>query len=225
RPGSAPLLTDGNIFSKDATKRAPRCVYTINGSIWKPERGDITEKEDLVSRLKKDDQDALGDAIALYSRLVASVVRWALGDFRGTADAEALTADVFLALWENRKRLSEGHLKGFLTVTARNTARSWLRRKRPEEACDPEDLIKLSDEEAEGLEDESVRRMIVEKLLGSLDPETRRIFAYYYFYGLTAEETAAATGINPSTVKSRLVRGRRKLRDLMKEMGDETDEE
>ena len=43
------------------------------------------------------------------------------------SDAEELTSDVFIALWNHADNLSDGSLKAYLGVTARNMAISRLR--------------------------------------------------------------------------------------------------
>ena len=62
--------------------------------------------------------------------------------------------------------------------------------------------------------DEAVRSAVEE-----LDPADRELFLRFYYLGQTVEEIAAVTGRNPSTLKSRLRRGREKLKRDLTEKG------
>ena len=52
-----------------------------------------------------------------------------------------------------------------------------------------------------------------------LSPEDRELFFRFYFLDQTTEEISLVTGQNSSTLRSRLRRGRQKLKELLQETG------
>ena len=74
-------------------------------------------------------------------------------------DWEELTADVFLAAWENRRKLQPEKVKGWLAVTMRNRCINRLRALREELPLE-EDLLTLSaDSPQRALEDQEAARL------------------------------------------------------------------
>ena len=55
----------------------------------------------------------------------------------------------------------------------------------------------------------------VRRAVFSLPPPDKEIFLRHYYYAQTVREVAAAMGLNESTVKTRLRRGRDKLKQLL----------
>ena len=71
---------------------------------------------------------------------------------------------------------------------------------------------------AEAVE-QAERAELIRALLNGLPPQDRAIFLRHYYYGQTAADIGAALAMPPSTVKVRLHRGRRKLKELLMERG------
>ncbi len=166
----------------------------------------------LLERLRRQDQDALDELTARYRSYVCTVLSNMLRGVGGWADVEELCADVFLALWQHAGEVREGSLKPWLGTVARNRAKSWLRARREL----PMDLDELDlPDDSPGLEDEAIRKDLaaaVRRAVDSLRPKDREIFLRYYFYLQPAETIAAELGLAPSSVRSRLSRGRELLR-------------
>ena len=137
-------------------------------------------------------------------------------------DWEELTADVFLAAWENRRKLQPEKVKGWLAVAMRNRCINRLRALREEELPLEEDWLALEPDRrpgpAEAVE-QAERAELIRALLNGLPPQDRAIFLRHYYYGQTAADIGAALAMPPSTVKVRLHRGRRKLKELLMERG------
>ena len=67
-------------------------------------------EEQLIKALRRGDPSALEELLDRYTPYVSSVIARIL---RGRqADVEELTADVFLAAWDNRDKLRPGQMKG-----------------------------------------------------------------------------------------------------------------
>ena len=175
----------------------------------------MTEKQ-LIKELARGELSALEELIRRYTPYVSSVAARIL---RGRqADVEELTADVFLAAWENRDRLRPGKVKSYLGAIARNRAFNLLRADRVSLPLE-DDVLLL---EADGPEKELDRRetaRIVNQALSRLDRPQRELFVRHYYYGQTVQEAALAMGVNLSTAKTWLRRGRETLKTILKKEG------
>lgn len=172
----------------------------------------------LVKWLKKDDSEALAVIIEKYSAYVSAVIINKLGSFAVNEDIEELASDVFFSLWANRKKLKSPHLRGWLGTAARNRAISHLRSLGVPETVE-EDIIIVSDDTAAALAEHNERRRILAEALDSLDPSDREIFVRYYYHEQTTSAIAEALNIPAATVKTKLFRGRAKLRSILEKEG------
>lgn len=173
-------------------------------------------EEQLVKALRRGDLSALEELVDHYTPYVSSVISRIL---RGRqADVEELTADVFLAAWDNRAKLRPGQVKGYLGAIARNRAFNLLRADR--ESLPLEDDVLLL--ETDGPDRELDRRetaRIVNAALAQLDRPQRELFVRHYYYGQTVQEAALAMGLNLSTAKTWLRRGRETLKTYLRKEG------
>lgn len=182
--------------------------------------------EKLIQGLRRGQRDALHRTINQYSSYVAAVARNVLGEQATREDLEEIVSDVFVSLWRVAERLDESRpLKSYLAAIARNAAIDRLRRLRPEEPLPEDDL--LTADEAQQPETEALRHdraQTLRRLLLDMPADDREIFVRFYYYRQCVHEIAALMQMNESTVKTRLSRGRAKLRDkLTKEVGGYAD--
>lgn len=172
----------------------------------------------LLAALAKDDTAALSAAMDTYTHYVATVIHNQLGAFAYPEDTEELTANVFLSLWQNRQKLRTLHLRGWLAATARNEAREFLRKRRLL-TVSQEDILLVSGDMAQRLAEKKERARFIRRAIASLGWPDREIFLRHYYYDQTVSEIAEEMDMNANTVKSRLRRGRDKLKDKI-EKGD-----
>lgn len=182
--------------------------------------------EKLIQGLRRSQRDALHRAINQYSGYIAAVARNVLGEQATREDLEELVSDVFVSLWRAAERLDESRpLKSYLAAIARNAAIDRLRRLRPEEPLPEDDL--LTADEAQQPETEALRHdraQTLRRLLLEMSADDREIFVRFHYYRQGVHEIATLMQMNESTVKTRLSRGRAKLRDkLTKEVGGYAD--
>ena len=180
----------------------------------------MTEAKTL-SRMRQGDQEALGQLIARYSAYVGAIVNNILRDSMSQADVEEVTADVFFALWQNAGKVLPLHLKGYLGRIARNAALKKLREREQDLPLEEDVLVLDGDSLFERLEQKE-RADAVRRAVDSLGTPDREIFLRFYYYCQTVQEIAERMSLNPSTVKSRLKRGREKLRQRLAGIEDET---
>lgn len=170
----------------------------------------------MIKSLRRGDLSALEDLIDRYTPYISSIISRIL---RGRqSDVEELTADVFLAAWDNRDKLRSGQLKGYLGAIARNRAFNLLRADRESLPLEDDVLILEADGPDKELDRKETAR-VVNKALSQLDRPQRELFVRHYYYGQTVQEAALAMGLNPSTAKTWLRRGRETLKTYLRKEG------
>lgn len=168
----------------------------------------------LLDTLRAREPQGLEEAIGRYSPYVAGVLRKVLGQLGTQEDLEELSSDVFVALWQSAEGLREdSDLKLWLGVVARNRALKHLRALRLELPL--EDAFLPGPEPTRFWERQEETQRVRQALL-RLSPTDRDIFLRHYYWRQTVARIAEELGMNPSTVKSRLKRGREKLRNTLK---------
>ena len=164
-----------------------------------------------LAQLQTGDQQALEWFIDRYSAYVGTIVNNILQDSMGQADVEEVTADVFVTLWKSAAKLLPLNLKGYLGRVARSLALQKLRERTQELPLDEDILVLEEDSLIDKLDQETRDRIIREAVLSMPQPD-REIFLRFYYYCQTISVIAEKMDMNPSTVKTRLKRGREKLR-------------
>ncbi len=174
-----------------------------------------------------------GDDIAfgvLFERHAGRIYNYC---FRRTADwavAEELTSTTFLHAWRTRGRAplqAESALPllyGIATNVLRNQRRSLRRRREafarlPLERAEEPDF---AEEASTRLDDQAAMRRLL-RLFARLPRREQDVVALCDWSGLSYEDTAAALDIPIGTVRSRLARGRHRLRELANTCGPEGD--
>jgi len=174
----------------------------------------MTETEQIKA-LRRGSVDALAELIDRYTPYVSSVLTRILVGRR--ADVEELTADVFLAAWDNREKLRPGQVKGYLGTIARNRAFDLLRAQRENLPLE-DNVLELETDGPDKELDKKETARVVNRALSWLTKSQRELFVRHYYYGQTVQEAALAMGVNLSTAKTWLRRGRETLKiELRKE--------
>ena len=173
----------------------------------------MSDDERLLKRLRSGDIDAMNDIMTQYMPYVVTVIINQLGERATKEDAEELASGVFCSLWEHRRSVRTDRLRGWLAATARNSSLNHLRRHR-HETIDIDDIIELSGGEyIESAAERRERDEFIAQTLDTLDEQSREVFVRRYYYGQNVSVIADEMSLNLSNVKSRLQRGRAKLRD------------
>jgi RNA polymerase sigma-70 factor (ECF subfamily) len=174
----------------------------------------------LIERIRNGEKELFADLIRPYERQVYVT---AVAILQNEADAQEVAQEAILKafthLWQFR---GESRFSTWLTRVTINEARMRRRKEHREimkhfhelETQDqegdyiPKDFTDWQEIPAETLERKEVRELLV-KALASLAEKYRDV------QHLSIEETAQAIGVTPGTVKTRLLRARLMLRDLL----------
>jgi RNA polymerase sigma-70 factor (ECF subfamily) len=184
-----------------------------------PEPGELPDAA-LVALARRRDEAAIRVLIRRHNRRLFRAARGVLRD-----DAEA--EDVVQAAWVSAFAGLDGFrgeagLATWLTRIALNEALGRLRKRRPGVGLDRLDeggvvMFPLSPPPP-GPESEAGRarvRAVIERAVDSLAPPFRSVFVLRAIEEIGTEETAALLGLRPETVKTRLHRARRQLRQAL----------
>lgn len=169
---------------------------------------------ELLTRLREKDQAALQRAIRRYSAYVAAVIRKTLGAQGSVQDVEELTSDAFVALWQNAAKLQDdSDLRYWLAVVARNASLKRLRSLKTEPTLEENLIFDQLSTEAAFDKEERIRQ--VRAAVDSMEPVDREVFLRHYYWRQSVAQIAEDMSKNQSAVKSRLARGREKLRKVL----------
>jgi RNA polymerase sigma-70 factor (ECF subfamily) len=198
------------------------------------EGGTLADLDDgeLIARAQRSDADAFNELVERHRNPVYSVAL----RYMGTPDlASDVTQDAFLRAWQAINTFQNNGGVGFrswLMRIATNRALDVLRarRRRPSESLDaaiddedsnwsPEDPGETPDEFAQ----RDALATGIERALLHIAPDQRLAVILSDIQGYSYDEIAEITGVAPGTVKSRIHRGRARLRDVLLTSGELSD--
>ncbi len=176
------------------------------------------ERDDfLIDRIKAGDESALGDLIEKYGNYTYSIIYNLLQNICTHEDMEEVLADVFLAVWEHCDQIDlyrYYNIKGYIGAVARNKAKNLLRQKKRDTLPLDDDILIISNTmEHELLEKE--QRELIKEALAKLGHTDQEIFTRYYYGCEKISQIAAELEMNVQTVKSRLSRWRKLLKEIL----------
>lgn len=163
------------------------------------------------------DKDAYAE---LYRHYVADIYRFVAFKVPTQHDAEELTSDVFLKVWERLTDTSKSSIRGFRAFvyqTARNTIIDWYRKKSTTNELSTE-IHKLQVPVPETLSQGTDAKLMVGDLLEVLDrlkSEYKEVLLLRFVEELTTAEIAAVLGKKTSAVRVTLHRATKALESQM----------
>lgn len=169
------------------------------------------DEQNLLSRLRHGNEQALAAAITQYSAYVVTVIHNRSRGLLSPEDEDELASSVFFTLWQSCRTVKSGHLRAWLGSVARNKTVDRLRKSRSEIPLD-KDLAGTDD----FLLEEATKREQAQQLraaVAQLSETDREIIYRFYDLCQPAVEIAAALGLTPAAVRMRLVRSREAIRN------------
>src|SRR6266576_710471 len=185
---------------------------------------DRFNEERLIQRIREGEHELFYELIRPYERRVYSA---ALSILRNEADAEDAAQEAMLKAFKHiRQFRAEARFSTWLIQITVNEARMRLRRDRsnviepivdhPDEEGNytPRDFADWREIPSETAERNEIREKLLEAL-ASLGEKYREVFMLRDVQHLSIDETAKALDITVASVKTRLLRARLMLRDLL----------
>jgi len=174
--------------------------------------------EALIALIAKGHKRAMELLFARHSVRVHRFVCRLTGD---SLLAEEIVSDVFLAVWRGAENFAvKSRVSTWLLAIARHKAIAVLRRRK-ELQLDDEDAAAIADG-ANGPEtsvQEANRSAIIQQCLKRLSPSHREIIDLVYYHEKSVAEAAQIVGIPEGTVKTRMLRARLRMAELLKDVG------
>ncbi|MEU8487135.1 sigma-70 family RNA polymerase sigma factor [Streptomyces sp. NPDC048641] len=175
----------------------------------------LTAPDDLLAtRAGEGDEEAFAILMRRHSGLLLALALHTLGNLQ---DAEDAVQDAFISAW---RRLPEfRHACAFSTWMYRITVNRCLNSLRRRPAPVPLNAVEeptagVDSSPAQAAEEDALAGALADAL-GALEPRQRVCWILRELHGLPYEEIAQVTGTSQQTVRGRLYRARRSLKEMM----------
>ena len=179
------------------------------------------DEQALIDSARKGDARAFNQLVLLYQRMAYNVAYRILSDPDAASDA---TQDAFLKAFKAMRRFRGGSFKAWLLRIVTNACYDQLRKKQRRPTSSLDDLPVEADhsyylhDPAEQPDEFVERRELSDTIqagIATLPLEQRTVLVLSDVQGLSYKEIAEVTGLSLGTVKSRLSRGRARVRDYL----------
>lgn len=183
-------------------------------------RIDEVSDAQLVTSIARYNEVALAEAYRRHGGAVFGLAKRVLNN---PADAEDVTQEVFLRLWNQPDRFdpARGSLRSFLLAQAHGRAVDAVRSSSSRRQREARDALRTAEA------DYDMQREVwdlavadqVSQAMGELPEEERRAIELAYFDGRTYREVAQLLDQPEGTVKSRIRNGMRRMRAVLADSG------
>jgi RNA polymerase sigma-70 factor (ECF subfamily) len=183
------------------------------------------DEKALIADAQQGEMPAFNQLVLTYQSMVYNLAYRILGDADAAADA---SQDTFLSAFRAIKKFRGGSFKAWLLRIATNTCYDQLRYKQRRPTSPLEALLVETEHSSftdptEGPEEYTLRQelgQVIQAGLNTLPPDQRVALVLSDAQGFSYQEIAEITRVSMGTVKSRLSRGRAKLRDYLLKQGE-----
>lgn len=169
----------------------------------------------LMLRVRADEPGAFEQLVGRYRQRLLRFLNGLLDD---NSDAEDLTQEVFLRVFQERKRYWAGaKFSTWLFTIAHNLARNVLRRRRHRVVPLHGDRVQaMGGEPFQGMQQQELMTA-VHRAIDGLKERQRQVVLLNNFEGLCHADIARIIGRTPQAVKSLLNRARANLREALRD--------
>ena len=180
--------------------------------------------EEIVALFFERDQRALEQTARKYGKLILSVCRNIL---QNDEDAEECRNSVYFAVWQSIPPEKPKCFPAFLTRVSRNAAidmqrsKARIKRRGDRDPLPPEELSDLFADSGtieSKLEEKELAR-IINRFLGELDADGRRLFVLRFYYEMNTADIAKLFGVSRRSVYMRLDSVKNKFRITLEKEG------
>jgi len=213
-------LPAGEVGFGDAIGEAPATLSAPEASPLRQLGQRFLSDEALAENLQSGDADALTVLFKRHGPRLLGVARRIL---RNDAEAEDAVQQIFLDVFRSIQQFDpeKGAFKTWLFMFGYQrifNCRRSLTANRFFDTDQLDELLPVLAREAEYSSGFSLTEaaVLIEQVLGSLQPRQRRTIELVYYEGLTAEEISVRTGETARVVRHNLYRGLEKLRKAVR---------
>jgi RNA polymerase sigma-70 factor (ECF subfamily) len=187
---------------------------------------DTTQEQRLVDAARQGDEGAFESLVRLYEKRVFALAVRMCGNQEDAAEA---AQEAFLAAWQGLRFFrGDSSFSTWLYRLTSNACVDLLRREGRHRAAagpslDDEDLNRDVPDTALSPQEEAERRELraqIEEGLQALSPEHRQVLVLREMHQLSYDEIADTLDLDVGTVKSRISRGRKQLRNFLLRSGN-----
>lgn len=182
----------------------------------------MQEEKDLIHRVKKGEMAAFEEIVTAYERKIYNLALRYVGNEQDACD---MTQEAFLRIYRSIESFKEeSSLSTWIYRITANLCIDFIRKSAARSTVpldgddeNPEMQIPATDMQCdpEAVFQNRELRDAIESSLAQLSEEHRQIIILRDVSGLTYQEIVDVLGIEEGTVKSRLARARRRLRDIL----------
>ena len=179
-----------------------------------------------IQAARKGDPDAFAELVRLYEKKVFALTTRLCGN---PDDAAEAAQEAFLSAWQGLPNFrGEASFSTWLYRLTHNACTDLLRREGRHRAAagpsfnDEESIVTVADptpSPQEQVEEKDLRRHL-EEGLASLSPEYREVLVLREIHQRSYDEIAQILSLDLGTVKSRISRGRKQLRNFLLKSGN-----
>lgn len=180
----------------------------------------MNQDEDLMlfEQVKNGD---LSSYELLFKKFYKELHRFAFTYVRDSSIAEEMSQEVFLYMWEKRKKIEiQTTLKTYLYSAVKNKCLNYIKLELPKQqsmADISEVMLSVSHEKKDEGENEKLKRYI-QNAVDALPKKCRRIFLLSRNAGMTYEEIADELDISKKTVENQMGIALKKLRESLEDV-------
>lgn len=180
----------------------------------------MTDELRYIAQAKQGDADAFSHLVTAYE---TSVYRLALRMCGNAHDAEEAAQEAFVSAWKGLPSFrGESKFSSWLYQLTTNACLDLLRREKRHRAAIPlDEQTELSSEDTPLRAAENAElRDTLQAALQELSDDHRQIFLLRQMRQLSYDEIGALLGLEAGTVKSRLSRAKKQLRQILLQKGN-----
>lgn len=180
----------------------------------------MINEDKLLNSLKNKNRNCLNDIIKLYTPYVNVVVYNIIGSTASAEDIEEVISDTFVSLWRHADTISpdKGGIRAYLGAIARNAAKNKLRECKIHDNLDENTTSLLASPQEVILQKE--KKLLLSDMITALGEPDSEIFFRYYYFDEKIKNIASVMGMPVSTVKTKLSRGKIKLKKAICQQED-----
>lgn len=179
-------------------------------------------EQELIAKAQSGDMEAFNELVEKYQRLLYNI---ALRMVYDAAIAEDITQDAFLSAYKGISKFRGGSFKAWLIRITTNCCHDHFRSAKRSRSISLDAMLLegspfILTDESELPEDHATRKemgRVISQGLALLPEDQRLVVVLCDIQDMSYEEVAEAAGCSLGTVKSRLHRGRTRLRDFLRD--------